>query len=426
MRKPVVPILPLREQYQLRDKWLKERLDLLLPEVMARAGIDMWVVITDEYNEDPVTKCLLPSALRNAVGKMILVFTLSEGKFIKETISRPSGIEDIYINSWYNITDTDWKGKQIKKPTTTEFEHLKALLEKYQPKKIGINVDRHSAYCDGLSHTNYSLLTEAIGSFADRLVGARQVSIGFMEARTQDEIAAYKEIVPLAHSIIADAYTKNVITPGVTTNDDVRFYMMQRVVDLGLDPWFDCTVGIFRKGMPGLHNNTMIILPGDLIHCDFGFEYLGLHTDTQELCYIPLEGESAPPAGLVNALKVTNRLQDIVMSTMAEGKTGNQVLAESIEAAKGEGIVPQIYTHPLGVFGHAPGAFMGSFSNQGPSARGDYPIYNNTAYSLELNAKVPVPEWDGEVLMCCLETDILFSDNKATFLAPRQEKLHVL
>lgn len=417
-------VLPLREQDRVREEWLRDRLANLLPGLMKRTQFDMWIVMTDEYNEDPVTKALLPPCLRNARGKMILCFLrLPDGTVEAQTISRPSGIEHIYLNRWYGITSTDWKGKQITPPQNTALEYLGELVEQHQPQRIAINTSYGHPYCDGLTHTNYQALAEALGEYAPRLTSSVELATAWMETRSAGEIAAYDGIVQLAHGIIAECFCSTVITPGVTTVEDAQYFLMQRTADLGLLPSFEASCAVFRQGDPGMHNEGYTIQPGDLLHCDMGIDYLGLCTDTQQLAYILRPGEEEAPAGLRNALKVGNRLQDIVCSKFAVEKSGNQVLAEARQQAEGEGIVPCIYSHPLGVFAHAPGPSIGRFGNQGPGEHGEPLIHPHTAYSLELNATVEIPEWENQPLMTCIETDIYFDGQAVHYLADRQTEL---
>jgi len=121
-------IMPLAKQYEIQEGWLKKRLATLLPKFMKETGFDMWIVMTDEQNEDPITKTLLPASMINARGKMILMYILrDDGSVLLESVSRPSGVEHIYRNSWYNITDTDWKGKKMTPPTMTQLEYVRHL-----------------------------------------------------------------------------------------------------------------------------------------------------------------------------------------------------------------------------------------------------------------------------------------------------------
>ena len=138
-------------------------------------------------------------------------------------------------------------------------------------------------------------------------------------------------------------------------------------------------------------------------------------------------GETAPPSGLNDALKQGNRLQDIVNANLLIGRTGNQVLQAALDQARAEGLRPQIYCHPIGYHGHAAGPTIGLWDQQdGVKGTGDYPIYDNTAYSNELNVLVDVPEWGGQTVRIALEEDILLRDGSVTWLDGRQESYHII
>jgi Xaa-Pro aminopeptidase len=163
-------------------------------------------------------------------------------------------------------------------------------------------------------------------------------------------------------------------------------------------------------------------MPGDLLHCDVGFGYLRLNTDTQQNAYVLRRGEKDAPKGLKNALKAANRLQDIVRQEMRVGRTGNEILQSSREIALSEGLVPRIYNHPIGYHGHGAGTTIGLFDMQeGVPGRGDYPLYESTCHALELNVKFPVPEWDDQEVTMALEQTILIRDEHAWFLDGRQK-----
>ena len=73
-------ILSHRERAELIEKIQKERIQNLLPKLMEEQDIDLWVLITREYNEDPVIKTLLPPTWLNARRRTILVFTKMKNK----------------------------------------------------------------------------------------------------------------------------------------------------------------------------------------------------------------------------------------------------------------------------------------------------------------------------------------------------------
>src|SRR5690606_12292845 len=113
-------------------------------------------------------------------------------------------------------------------------------------------------------------------------------------------------------SIIAEAFSSRVIIPGVTTNADVKYFMLQQTIDFGLQPWFDYEVSIRRQDVGEIYQEA-VIMPGDILHCDVGIRYLNLCTDTQENAYVLKLDEVEAPSYLNHALKVVNRLQDITI-----------------------------------------------------------------------------------------------------------------
>ena len=111
----------------------------------------------------------------------------------------------------------------------------------------------------------------------------------------------------------------------------------------------------------------------------------------------------------------------------AKGRTGNEVLALTRAAASKARIAASVYTHPLGMFGHAPGPTIGMWDNQGPTpVQGDWPLYPNTVYAIEGNIKQAVPEWGGQLVQMKLEQDALFDGERVVYLAGRQTEWHVI
>lgn len=119
-----------------------------------------------------------------------------------------------------------------------------------------------------------------------------------------------------------------------------------------------------------------------------------------------------------------NQFQGIVAADFVEGLTGNEILAKSLAEAKAAGLDATLYNHPIGVHGHAAGPTMGLWDHQeGVPGRGDYPLYASTCHALELNTKMPVPEWDGEVVKAGLEQTVAFTGGEAVYLDGRRTTL---
>lgn len=407
-------ILPLRERMTVYNGWLKKRLDEMLPGFMDETGIDMWLVIAREYNEDPVIMSLLPEPNLYARRRTILVFHRQEDKVERLAVYR-YGFGDYFEGVW----DPDKE---------EQYECLARIIKERDPEKIGINVSNTFAFGDGLTHGEYSLLVDALGDYSDRLVSAEKLCIRWLEIRSKEELEAYPMLVELTHAIIQEAFSSKVITPGVTTVDDVQWWMRQKMLDLGVEMWFPATVDRQGHGDSFEDNEkTNVIHRGDLLHCDVGFYYLGLATDVQQNAYILRQGETDAPQGLKDALADANKLQDFHAAAMKNGRTGNEILKIALDNAWAAGLKPSIYTHPLGVHGHAAGPTIGLWDQQdGVPGRGDYPLYPDTCYAIELNAKRKVPEWSDQEVRMSLEQDAWWTGERLVFMAGRQKKLHLV
>ena len=421
-RNDITPhILPMRERAVVVDRWTEERLDRLVPVLMRREGIDLWVLVAREYNEDPVLLTMLPSTWQSSRRTTILVFF------------DPGNGADVerFAVARYNIGffETQWFPDQ----EPDQWKRLGELIEERNPQKIGVNFSEHFATADGISHTDFQNLKNYLApELQERIVSAENLSIGWLETRTEEEMVVYRQINRIAHHIIDEGLSEAVITPGLTTTDDVSWWFRERIRDLNLTAWFHPYVSIFRSEEPAHSGDfsdgmdSEVIMPGDLIHMDLGIEYLRLTTDTQRNAYVLREGETDAPDGLKEALKVGNRLQDILTNEFVTGRSGNEILASALQKAEDEGIQATIYTHPLGYHGHGAGPTIGLWDQQGGvPGKGDYPLYPNTAHSIELNAEVFVPEWNRTVLIM-LEEDAIFDGEKVWYIDGRAEEFYLI
>jgi Xaa-Pro aminopeptidase len=414
-------ILTLKEQAQVRDSWLKYRIDSLLPQLMDTSGIDMWVIIAREYNEDPVIKTMLPATWLAARRRTILVFY---------KVPNQNKVEALAV-ARYNIGESFSKAWEPEKQPD-QWKRLAEIIAERNPGKIGINRSEHFALADGLTASEYELLQKALPKNQHpKLVSAEALAIGWLETRTAAEMVVYQQIVSIAHHIIAEGFSEQVIQPGVTTTNDIVWWYREKVRELGLDAWFHPSVAIQRADPESFEHlrafsdrpEAEIIMPGDLLHVDFGITYLGLNTDTQQHAYVVKPGETEAPAGLQQAFKVGNRLQDILTDNFITGRSGNQILKSALAQAKQVGIKATIYTHPIGYHGHAAGPTIGLWDQQGGVPHtGDYPLYANTAYSIELNAAVTIPEWNKEIRIM-LEEDAFYDGKTVRYINGRQEQL---
>lgn len=418
-------IKPLREQTAIRDRWLTERLATILPEVMREEGIDVWLVVAREYNEDPVLMSLLPATMLSARRRTVLVFHApADGEFRAMAIANAG----IGIDSHYR---TMWNKSMTAEAEETQEECLRRVVAECSPKRIGVNVSADLAFGDGLSHHEHGWLMSALGDgLAGLCVGAEKVAVGWLERRLPVELDAASGINQMAHGVIAEAFSSRVTHPGVTTAADLAWWLRQRTQDVGLSCWFHPTVSVQRRGQNlgdiGA-SPDLVIRPGDLLHCDYGLHYLGLATDTQQNAYVLRPGEVEAPVGLRRALQVANRQQDLLAAQMVAGRTGDQILAATLAAMREEGIEGRVYSHPVGTHGHGAGPFIGRYDRQdGVPGVGQLPLVPNTMFSFEMFIEMRIPEWDDQQVKLATEQIVAFRDETITYLGGRQTEFHLI
>ncbi len=414
-------VLAPRDRVAPENRMLQERLDTLLPQLMKEADLDLWLVIAREYAEDPVYFTLVPQPSHSARRTTMLIFDRQpDGSLKRLSINRyPFGAP----------YESAWSGGDLE----AQWKALGELIAKRDPKRIGIDVSAQWPVADGLTHGLHEQLRAVLPQGYDsRLVSAENLVVRWLETRSASERAAYPHIVSLARAVIGEAFSGKVITPGVTSTDDVAWYIRERFESLGLPIWFMPDVNLQRRGTECAADAPFcgeegVIQPGDVLHTDVGICYLKLCTDTQEMAYVARTGEHDVPAGLRKALATGNRWQDLLTANFATGRTGNEVFAKTRREAEAAGIASSTYSHPVGFFGHAPGPTIGMWDNQGATVgQGDWPLRAMTVYAIEGNIKVRVAEWEGQHVQIKLEQTALFDGQRVDYLAGRQTQWHVI
>ena len=417
-------ILNEKERANKINEILKYRFENILPQLMDKTDIDMWILISREYNEDPVLKTMLPAEWLNARRRTILVFYRNKGKnsLDKLAVARYNFGENI-ISAWDKEKQPD------------QWERLNEIIDERNPERIGLNFSKYFNIADGLDKTDYEEFMSNISELnRKKIVSAQKLATAWIETRTDAEMDVYREIVTITKEIIYEAFSMNVIKIGKTTTTDLEWWMRQKVTDLGLETWFHPSVDIQRNSQDsGDHLRSFsnrpsenIIQKGDLLHCDFGITYLRLNSDCQQMAYILKDDETDVPEFLKNAFTDANKLQDILTSNFIQGDSGNKILLNSLREAKDQNLRPSIYTHPLGSYGHSSGPTIGMWDSQGGvKGNGDYPLHYNTVYAIELNNTSFIKEW-GLDIRIMLEEAGFYGVNGFKYVNGRQTKIKIV
>jgi Xaa-Pro aminopeptidase len=410
-------VLPIREQARIVNNLLRQRLDRLLPAIMRETGLDMWIIVCNEDNYDPVFNTMIPWECWAPILQMFVFY--DQGESVERLNISLTDMGDLMTGTWNLQSPLD------------QWARLRQLVEERNPRRIGINQSDVIWAADGLTVALKERLVAALGDdLASRLESAEPLCIRWLETRLPEELALYEQACAIAHWLLKTCFSRQVITPGVTTSEDLRWWYWQQAADLSLPLSFPPFYRFARSpaGKARWGEKDPVIRPGDLLHCDVGVKYLRLLTDHQEMAYVLQPGETDAPQGLRDGIKEANRLQDIFVSTWAEGVTGNEILSAALARAREAGIhKPKIYSHSLSHYLHEPGPLMGlPWEQVSCPGRGDVKMSYDTVYTVELSVTCPVAEWDGQEVAFPLEQDAAFTREGVFFLDGRQTELHLL
>jgi Xaa-Pro aminopeptidase len=422
------PVPSLREQARTQQQWLKLRLERVLPRLMRKHGVAMWLVICREYNEDPVFFSLVSPTVFAARRRTIYVF-FDRGE--------EKGIERLALGGGsngglYNVyRDPEVEGREIY--GEGQWVLLRKLIEERRPSTIAIDISHTHAFSDGLSAGEREKLESTLGpEYSKRIVRAENLALEYVGMRLPEMLPVYRQMMETVHWLIGRAFSNEVITPGKTTDQDVVWWLRQQVNNLGLGTWFQPSVRVQKSSKTGVNllaeDEPVVIERGDVLHVDFGITAMRLNTDTQHMGYVLREGETDVPPGIKRALANANRLQDLLMERMKPGRSGTEVLAETLAAMKAEGINGTVYTHPIGDHGHGAGPLIGLWDRQqGVPGRGDVLLLPGTWFSIELSATTPLREWGGKDLWVGAEEDAVIDEaGRASWVLKRQTEYHLV
>ena len=421
------PLPSLRDQADEQQAWTAYRVNHILPGLMEKYGVDLWVLSMREYAEDPVFWSIAAPTTFAARRRSIYLFHRREDGSVRNIAlggTSQGGVFKAYKDPNQNVAGRElWADGQ--------WQLFRTFVEEADPGSIALNIDPVHAFADGLHSGEREALETALGpEYLERVVRVPQLAIDFIAIRAPGMEERYRTIEETVHAIIGEAFSSAVITPGSTTTDDVRWWLREKVQELGMTTWFMPSVSLQRYtvGRSEGPQGDNVIERGDLLWCDFGVIAMRLKTDTQHLGYVLREGESAPPEGLLHGLSTSNRLQDILLSKMEPGRTGNEILLAALDQMSSEGIDGTIYTHPIGDHGHGAGPLIGLWDRQEAlPGRGNVRLSPNTWHSIELQATVEVPEWDNQRVSFRQEEEArVGNDGTRSWVYMRQTELHIV
>ncbi len=347
-----------------------EKMELHLQASMRRNEIDMWIIMSREFNVDPMLQMFGDYGISGWYGHRNAYIFFDTGNKLERTLigTHQSGRMKDFFPTIISY------GQEGLKP------HLQKFINKRNPKKIAINRSRTVSMADGITVEMLKFLEDAIGEkYASRLTSAQPVIFDYINHRTP------------------------AFSPGIT---------------------------IYRRGVKGGIDDTEnpLVIPGDLLHVDFGVRLMGLVTDQQHVAYVLHPDETEPPDGLQKLFQQSVIVGDLFAEELKAGNIGYEIKKTIESRAEKMGIQSSIYGHTQGNWVHGAGARV---VFDWPDRYGDFarePVRPTEFWSIEYSVQGKVPEWDNQMVRIPREEDAVIEEDgsKATFIMGPQKKLWLI
>jgi len=429
--KDVDNILSLRERAELMQKWWEWRRENVIPDIMREQGVDMWIVRDNEgelffNNESPVYVSLLPANY--------------EGMTLASQHERPGSQRTPWFLAFYD------NGSEIEYIEPHTYEDITAMVAGRDPQVIAI-----------ADFDNDRMLAALGAEYAARAVSSWTIGVRWLETMTPEQISVYRHVQGVANEIIAEGFSNSVITPDVTTTDDLNWWFRHRMLELGLEyenhpsivvqrrpeliAKYDDPPEYFRRGRTS-NGKNVTIRRGDVVSCDTDIMLLGLTTDSHQHAYVLLEGESDVPEAMKEGLRKVNRIQDLFAKEFVLGRTGKEIVEAAEAIVPEEGIIEtELGFHPPPTFNrrYLVGGFMfptKPYVAGMTSGEGYYPtsivgnhhkLYVDTLYAFEPHTRVAVPGWGPEGIELGIgQITVMTPDGLRYLDRPQESEWHVI
>ena len=426
---PLPELLGVREQYDLRVQWLEKKHGHLL-EMMRQHGVGAWIIVNHEFNDDPATEHVAPDLVYVGRRELHVFIDAGEAGLARfSSFGRPNADHARLFQPLPPVEPG--VGGDVG-------ARLAAIIDRYRPATIALNMGGNRGHNSALTHDAYQFIVEALGpEMEQRLISSRELIEEYFDTRLPEELEPYRQLVLATDVLAQQALSNVVITPGVTTAGDLKWWFNQQIADLGAgaEPWFEIHTAVQRfepatgTTIPYVHPapDDLVYQQGDVIHLDTGFNYLGFASDWQKVAYVLRDGEDDVPEGLKVALRNAGVAQHAMLAAPRPGMTGREATIATMAMLEGVDFLPSLYSHAIGYHGHALGPSINARNMMLGSAPARDSVLRPGSYrSIELSATTAIPEWNGETLTIPFEDDAHFTDEGYMLFRPPQTSWYLI
>jgi len=393
-----------------------ERIDKLLPQAMKLTGVDAWITICRENNNDPLA---IHVGGENAVSPMAVIFIHDNDSVKSIAISgggEATSLKEIGLHDTVIVYERNNKYWDI----------IAGQIKLYDPKVIAVN-SSHLNIVDGISYTQRELLEKALGEkYKNRLISSAQLVTEWLSVKLPDEIEIMKRAAEITSKWEIEAY-HNVI-PGKTKDSDIAKFLKSKMAELGVeDAWSPDQNPSVNSGPDRGHSHATdrVIQPGDIIQTDFGIKVYGIWcSDIQRFAYVLKEGETQAPADVKKKFENAKIGHRKVLAAMRPGITGYDVDKVQREWMKETGSLPVRWGtgHPVGYWAHDLGPYLGGAANSvKPTGNAALELREGQVFAYDGFFSWQMDSLNTKTIS--VEEMAVIHDNKAIYISPPQEEL---
>ena len=378
-----------RRQWTEREWNVKaEKMRTQLLPAMRDHGIDLWVILSRENTPDPALELFGGNGITGWYGARNAYLFYDAGDDGLETTVIGTHLSGHLARFYDQIESYHGEGVGLA-------PGLRAYMEARDPQRIAINQSPTISMADGLTASLHEYLVAAIGEpFAGRLTSSEPLFIDYVSQRTPAELEIEREAAYRTWNLLRRVFSNEVIQPGETTLMDLHYWTEEERRRQGLEFNFPASFSIQRPGGVEIDDSEdPVILPGDLLHVDYGVRLMGLVTDQQKMGYVLGPDEAEPPPGLQELFAQSVRVAQIIAEELTPGTEGRVVQRRALDRAEEEGISASVYSHVQGNWVHGVGAWA---IQDWPERYGIHPrepVRPSEFWSVEFSVSGDVPEW---------------------------------
>ncbi|MEQ9105071.1 MAG: M24 family metallopeptidase [Rhodothermales bacterium] len=355
------------------DPWPEiraERLDTLLPAAMERHGMDAWMIICRENNNDPLARHV---GCENAGGTAAFLLFRQAGEGSGST-ENTSSLYSVAVSPAGESTALAEKNMLDEVVSIGRgvglWGEVAAQFERFNPAVIGINTGG-SPIADGLSHTQYeSMMAGLPAMWTSRMTSAEPLVRTWLSVKLPAEVDIMRRAAELTARWEVEAYAE--VVPGVTTDRDLADILEEKMAAAGVgDGWSPEQNPAINSGMDRGHSHPTdrVIVPGDFIQTDFGIRVHDMWvTDIQRFAYVLAPGETEAPADALAKWEAARAGNRAAFAAMKPGATGADVDAAQRVVMEANGSIPVMWGtgHPVGYWAHDSGPGLSGRSTSQP------------------------------------------------------------